>query len=414
MKILQTKILAMLALSASVFISSCIEDDGPSKAKGGKYVVGLRATDGDASADYIITHDDLMSDTISSQGNGIEQSGWSYYTAMGNKFFSIGYTLNECIAYTLTDGFLDLDAKFIFERIDCVNPIDDDNMMGIGAPWGGGSYNCQLQVINVADVAITKTVNHPIYESFYGVDSLDDPIQLNAWPTQSYLDVDKLYVSFYPLHGTSWKTPLTDTAYVSVYSYPELNYIKTFKDHRTSNIGYYGGQPCIVTAENGDHYTISSSSFMAGFTQVTKPSGILKINAGQDTFDSDYFFNVEDTYGYKILTGTYAGNGKMIARVIDASSDTDISVQWAAFGNFAVFKLAVIDLEAKTLTEISDIPVHHGQYQTPFYKENGKVYMSIRSVAGTYVYQIDAETATAKKGAMIDGIELQGIFRATN
>ena len=41
------------------------------------YVVGFRSSDG--SADYLLTISDLMSGTISSSGNGIEQAGWCYY-----------------------------------------------------------------------------------------------------------------------------------------------------------------------------------------------------------------------------------------------------------------------------------------------------------------------------------------------
>lgn len=413
MNIQRNLFIATLLFFGTLFLSSCLGDDDPEKEQPGKYVVGLRATDGDASADYVLAVDDLMTDTITSTGNGIEQSGWSYYTFAGNKFFSVGYTLNECIAYTVTGGVLELDSKFIFERIDCMNALDTDNFMGIGAPWGGGSYDCQLQVINVKDVAIDRTVNHPIYESYYYVDSLEEHVQLNAWPTHSYLDGDNLYVSFYPLHGTSWQTPLMDTAYVSIFSYPELAYIKTIKDNRTGPIGYYGSQPSIITTDDGDHYTISSSSYMAGFTKVSKPSGLLRINSGADEFDPNYFFDVESTYGYKILTATYVGNGKAVARVIDTSIETGPEVQWAAFGNYAVFEIAVLDLEAKTLAMVDDVPIHHGQYQTPFFKEDGKVYMSIRSEEGTFIYQIDANTATAVRGSKIDGIELQAIARIT-
>lgn len=412
--------LSVWALLSSFFIlstTSCEPNDEPDPDGGEEgwsgYVVGLRATEGDASADYIVSVDDLMSGVITSEGQGIEQSGWSYYTAVGDNYLSIGYTLNECIGYKVDAGELYLNSKFVFERIDCVGPLEGDSFLAIGAPWGGGSYDCQLQVVDAGDVAITKTVKHPIYESYFYVDSLDEEVRLNAWPTSTHLAGDKLYVSFYPLHGTSWETPLVDKAYVTVYSYPGLEYLKTIEDDRTSPIGYYGGQPSLVTTESGDIYTISSSSYFAGFTHVSQPSGVLRIKAGATEFDQDYFFNVEEDYGYKIQNAVYAGGGKAVARISDPESDTGREVQWAGFGNFDVMEVAVIDLEARTLTRVSEIPVHAGQYQTPYLVEDGKVYMSIRQneTGKAYVYRIDPETATAERGAEIDGIELQGIFK---
>lgn len=406
-------LIAQLALVSVLYSCDPAEDTSESGDENWTgYVVGLRSTEGDASADYILTVDDLMTGTITSEGQGIEQAGWSYYTATSDKYFSIGYTLNEFIGYEVMAGDLVYDSKFVFERIDVIDALDNQTFLGIGAPWGGGSYDCKFQVIDAATVGITKTVSHPIYESFYYVDSLEKEVQLNAWPTDTYVSGDKLYVSFYPLHSTSWQTPNTDEAKVSVYSYPALEYITTFSDDRTSPIGYYGGQPVLLTDESGDIYTISSSSYFAGFTQATKPSGILRIKSGEQAFDDDYFFNVEEKYGYKVLNGHYVSNGKVVARVSDASADISAESMWAAFGNFDVCKVVIIDLVAETVTEVTDIPAHAGQYQTPYLTENGKVYMSIRqnSTGEAYVYRIDPSTATAEKGAKIDGLELQAIY----
>ncbi len=66
------------------------------------------------------------------------------------------------------------------------------------------------------------------------------------------------------------ETPSTDTAYISVFSYPGLAYQSTIKDVRTGPIGYYGGSPGMIQTENGDIYTLSPSAFAAGFSQVTQ------------------------------------------------------------------------------------------------------------------------------------------------
>ncbi|MEQ8473034.1 MAG: DUF4374 domain-containing protein [Marinoscillum sp.] len=395
-------------------ISGCDPDDEVSTAEA-NYVMSLRTQNAnDESADYYITVDDLMSGEISAFGQGVELIGWNYNAKFRDTYFAFGYDLNECIGYKLDGGELISQGKFVFERIDVMEPLDNDFFLGIGAPWGGGSYDCNLQVISIDDIAIDHNVEHPIYESFHYVDSLDEHVQLNSWPTSAYLDNNKVFVSFYPLHGSSWNTPNTDTAYVSVFSYPELEYIKTFKDDRTGPIGYYGGSPAIMENEVGDHFFISTGCKACGFTQVTKTSGILKVNSGETEFDEDYYFDVEGTTGYKVLSGTYVGNGLAVARVIATDVDEQAAAvnSWATFSEVTpILNAAVIDLDAKTLTIVEDVPLHGGQYKTPYLVEDGKVYLSVNTGTEANVYQVDPATGTASKGAKLIGNQFQALFR---
>jgi hypothetical protein len=406
------RLIFLVALSGSGILISCEKKEDPKHDdEAANYVLGFRAQTGptsDGDADYLLTAENLMSGSISATGRGVEQLGWCYYGKAGNTIFSLNYDLNECIGYRLIDGKITEISKFIFERMDCMNPGGDDNtLVAIGAPWGGGSFDCQIQLVDGESISVYKNVKTPIYVSFDSAGS-----QLNAWPTHSYVQGDKMYISFYPLHGVSWETPLTDTAYVSVYSYPELEYQLTFKDGRTGPIGYYGSQPAILEDEDGNHYTISTCSYMAGFTRVTKPSGILRINAGETAFASDYFFNVGETSGLKVLTAVYVGNGKAVARVVDESLATPED-QWAAFSYSETepCTIAILDLVNKTVTPVSGVPGHRGQYQTPFLVEDGKVYLSVNDGASTFIYEIDPESAKGVKGAEVLGREIQAFFR---
>ncbi len=392
-----------LLLAVVLSTVSCIDDDD-TQVQEGSYLVSLRTQISDGTADYLLTSNDLMNDTLTAEGQGIELSGWNYCASYEGAYFTLDYGLTECSGYTMVDGQLQYQGKFAFERIDLLAPLTESVFLGIGAPWGGGSFDCQIQKINIADIAIDETVNHPIFVSFD-----DEGNQLNAWPTAAYLEDDKLFISFYPLNGSSWETPNTDTAYVSVFSYPEIEYIKTFKDSRTSPVGYYASQPSILETENGDHYTLSSSSFLAGFTQATKPSGVLRIKAGATEFDPEYFFNVEAT-GYKVLSGVYTGDGKVVARV-SAVEDDIVDYVWGAFSAVTPsLYVAILDLNAKTVTLVEDVPMHGGQYQTPNLIENGKVYISVNDSTEAYIYRVDPATASAEKGAQIIGNELQAIF----
>lgn len=399
----------LFAAMAVLPFTSC-EKESSTQSTSANYIVSLRTqASSEETADYLLTTDDLMSGEITAEGQGIELIGWNYAGHFGGSYFAIGYELNQCIGYKENNGVLTEQGKLAFERMDLLCPIDDASFLAIGAPWGGGAYNCQFQVVDVEGVSISKTVEDPIYESYYHVDSTNADVQLNAWPTSAYVDGDRLFVSFYPLVGTTWQTPNTDTAYISIYSYPEMEYINTIKDSRTSPIGYYGSQPSIIADESGNHYTISTASLAAGYTQSTKPSGILRVNAGSEEFDTSYFFDVEAS-GYKVLTAAYAGNNKVVANVIKAETDI-ASYAWAAFSATSpLLYTAVLDLSGKTLSLVSDVPAHGGQYRTPMLVVDGMVYISVNNGTEAYVYQVDAANVAATRGAKIIGNELQGIF----
>ena len=408
MQLILHRAITTLSLVMLISLFSCDPDDSPGTPVTTGYVMSLRTQDAnDESADYYLTVDDLMTGEISAEGNGIELAGWNYNGYFGSTYFAFGYDLNECIGYKVKDGVLSEQGKFVFERFDLVGPIDDNNFIAVGAPWGGGSYDCQIQLIDIKAISIAKNVKHPIYESYD-----DKGERLNAWPTGVYVDGNKLFISFYPLNGASWETPNTDSAFVSIYSYPQMEYIKTIKDSRCAPIGYYGGSPAILEDEQGDHYTISTGAKSVGYTQVTKPSAILKIKAGEDEFASDYFFDVEAS-GYKVLSGVYAGNGLVVARVISKQMDAKAGEdsQWAAFSEVTpILNIAVLDLYKKTVKIVEDIPLHGGQYQTPYLLDGGKVYVSVNNGQEAHVYQVDPASATALQGAKLIGNQFQALF----
>lgn len=405
----KTKIILISASVSLISLISCEDENVTTESSGINYVVTLRnQASSESTADYYLLTNDLMSGEISAVGQGIELSGWNYVGNFGDTYFAFGYTNSECIAYKVVDSTLEQQGKLLYDQMDMFAPIDDELFLAIGAPWGGGSYNCNIQVVDIENIAISNSLEHPLCEIYYS--DADTSYQLNCWPTFAYVEDDRLFIFYYPLDGTTWATPNTDTAYASIFSYPELSYITTIKDSRTSPIGYYASQPCVIEDENGNHYTLSNSSYAVGYTQSTKPSGILKINAGEEKFDEDYFFNIEDNYGYHVLTAAYAGDGKIVANVISEENDIIDNIWGASSTDTPLLETAIIDLENETLTLVKDVPSHGGQGQTPFLVEDGMVYISVNNGTDAYIYQINANTATATKGAKIIGNELQGIF----
>lgn len=403
----------LFLLAATMLLGSCYKEKNKFQLEGGNYVLSLRTQgSGNNTTDYLLTANSINTglQTISSTGNGIEQLAWCYFGSTGNTVMSFSYgTNNVAIGYGLgAGGRLYEKGRISFERMDCIGKGDDSTLIAIGAPWGGGSYDCEIQLIDTRGISIKKRKLTPLYMT-------DKSDVLNKWPTSIVVNDNKLYVSFYPLDGSSWNTDLTDTAYVSIFSYPGLDSLTTIKDTRTGPIGYYGNQVNMLKAENGDIYTFSPSSIASGYTQFTKHSGILRINSGATEFDPSYFFDVEAASGgAKLLSATYAGSGLLVARMLKADSDTAL---WGAFDvSNPICKIAVIDLNSKTVKMVNDIPDHGGQYGGQGLVEDGKVYVSITStIAGeSRIYAVDPATATATKAAKIQGLEVPAIYKLSN
>lgn len=403
--------LLLILLTIAVLMSGCYKPKSHFLPTGGNYILALRTQGATGTSDYLLSQDTInnASKTVSSTGNGIEQLAWCYFGTTGKTVFSFSYgTNNVGIGYGVNEGgALYEKGRISFERMDCFGKGDDSTLIAIGAPWGGGSYDCQIQLIDANNISIRKKRLTTLYKW--------SPLDvLNKWPTSIVVNDNKMYVSFYPLEGSTWNTEYTDTAYVTIFSYPELDSLTTIKDARTGPIGLYGNQISMVKAENGDIYTVSPSSLAAGYTQVTKRSGILRIKNGQQTFDPSYFFDVETASGgAKLLTATYAGDGLLVARLQLPGTD-NASAIWAAFDvTNPICKMAIIDLNNKTVTDIPEIPVHGGQYGAQWLVEDGKVYASVTSTpAGeARIYAIDPLTATAAKAAKIEGLEVPAIYK---
>lgn len=367
-----------------------------------KYIIGVQSQgSNDDFSDYLLAEDDLMNGDIDPQGKGTEQTGWRYMTSAGSTVFSIGYYAdNNAIGYQINEqGALEEKGRFVFETtLDISSEADENTMLAMEVPRKGFADRV-FHKIDVNNVAIQGKVSTRIYEN--------KKDSLVAWPTSMVVRNNKVFVSFYTLHARGdFSTPSTDTAYVAVYSYPELAFEKYIKDTRLGPLGIYGNSTGLIQTETGDLYGYSAASFASGFTTADRNSGIIRIKAGETAFDQDYLFDFESTTGNKLSFFHYVGNGLAIGRMI-----VDDSGLWGAFNVVnPICKLVIIDLEGKTATEVAGVPVHGGQYATPVLVENGKAYMSITTDTDSHIYEIDPATATGTKGAQVKALEAKGIF----
>ncbi len=414
----------MVIVALAVFTISCSSDDGNGPGDGGpmsvsKYVVGFEAFPvGQADpVDYILELPSLESLTkgeISVEGQGTPLRGWRFFHSLGNTVFTAGYADDDtCIAYQLNEeGELEEKANFAFQStLDNYAALDDKTLLAVELTYGGLSDK-RFHFVNAETGKLEKIVEHPI-DIDMGSGTAEDPGSI-PWVTGMVLRDDKLFVSYHKwLADGSFITPDVDRAYLAIFKYPEMELEKIIEDTRTSPIGVNGHSTGIEKTETGDIYSFSTSALSAGFTAATKPSGILRIKDGATEFDTDYFFNIEEaTNGGKLFWMDYVGNGKAIARII--IDDTNGAGEWGAFFKKDVFKMVVIDLINKTVTDVAGVPTHGHRYTSPMFVEDGKAYISSSTATETYIYIVDPETATATKGAKVLGLGLKGIFKVSN
>lgn len=393
-------LLSMAAATLGILPIAC--GDSSSSAEGSaeasSYAVGFRVMNNDATtADYVLTIPSLDTGVISVENQGIEQTGWRYMGAFGNILYSVGYyNDNNFISYAADEsGVLRETGRFAFENtLDLFGDIDATTLLAMEVPRVAFTPRV-FHVIDMSKTAIAKKLTDSIY-----VNHADS---LVAWPTAMTYRDGKVFIPFYQLHARGdFSTPSTDTAFIAVYSWPDLKQEKVIKDNRMGPIGVYGARNGSVLTSSGDLYAFSSGAKAAGFTTQQKHSGILRVAKGSTEFDASYFWDVEEaTGGKKVVWMAPIAGEKVLMRLV-----TDDSVIWGAYGNELICQLAIADLSAKTIEVISDIPLHRGGYVGYTHIENGKAYMSINTGSEASLWAIDVNTGKASRGAKIAGYEI--------
>jgi len=371
------------------------------------YALGVGVTTTTATTNYVVQTSDLMNGTISLTGNGILQDGYRDYAFGGSKLYSIGGLGITDVNTLILDASSKLTTKtgLTFE-LPNNDFIDADGtgktMAGVSMPTGPTiGLNAKFYTVDIASNTITNKADVPM-NSLYP--------SSRDWTFHTGFQVrgTQAFQTFYPVSATTYATQNTDTNYVAIYSYPGFALQKVIKDTRTGPSGAFNTRSGLFKTEGGDLYTVSTSSFSNGYSQSTKPAGILKIASGTTAFDASYFFNTDAaTNGGKIAHAIYIGNGKLFAEI--TTKVPALTDRWSD----ANLRLAIVDLVGKTITPVTNSPVFSGNGGRSFAAllDNGKVYTAISVNGVLNIYQTDVATATVTKGAIIQGSFLGGIAR---
>lgn len=204
--------------------------------------------------------------------------------------------------------------------------------------------------------------------------------------------------------GSAFESDFNDHTYIAVFN-RDLELQKVIED--TGRTGMISGQwratgeTGIEPVENGDVYAFSSA-----LDAEEVPSGILKMNDGDLSFDEDYFFNIsEASGGYKLYRTYYVGENKFVLQMFTEPGTSSASPDDTRN------KFAVVNVVDQTFDWVSGVPENIASIGTPYIdKDKDEVIFPIQNNTNPHLYIIDANTATMKEGIEViaEGISAVG------
>ncbi|MDR2041707.1 MAG: DUF4374 domain-containing protein [Tannerella sp.] len=196
-------------------------------------------------------------------------------------------------------------------------------------------------------------------------------------------------------------TVYPDSVWVAIFSSTNFENPKILRDDRLSYASsrfrsqFYSN----IAADDRDNIYVFSSAYDS---KTTKKSGVIRINAGTEEFDKDYYFDIQTAAGgnhlFKVwyVSGDYFLLQMYTTETVTAMGDTR--------------KLAVINVASQTLTWVTGLPELDliGSFGSTPHIEGETVYMPVveaapegQTAGQPAIYAIDVKTAVATKGVVV-------------
>lgn len=451
-------IYSLLVVSVMALVA-CDENNNsntpPINTAEGAYVIASSVTASGNTSYVLLTSDKLDDGSVSAVNNGLVNDGATYWVFYRNKYL-YGLTYNQGNAgttrsYIMGDNGIEARAAEYAVRRFTTYGIYDKYIMTTSTGDGPSEYADvngyipQSFLVSWLDVVgetyITNDTRQEIYnaENFLGngeyvtlagllesngkLWSVAVPMGLSQygvkdgngrWVREGYADLIKTEAGgsgsgAYEKDELQW-TQYPDECWVAIFDDETLSSKKLI---RTDKISYACGRnksqyyQTIWAADNGDIYVFSPSyaKTMKDVRQkTTLDAGVVRIKAGTQEFDPNYYYNIESQT-----------DGKSFLRCWHIADDYFLMLMYdrpLTESGFTANQLAVFKGETGQLTYVDGMPETEKilSFGNAIYNENGKVYVTVTTTDGyPSIYVIDPTTATASKGVTVEATQINGV-----
>lgn len=368
------------------------------------YRLAYNQGNGGVTSSYIID----SNGNIAERDNTYEIKRFTTYGTYGNYLItsSVGDMASQ---YADSNGYLPKGFLFSYLDVEKETHTTNNDVIFSENYLGNGEYVTLAGILQVGNKIYSSAI--PMGLSKYGVAA--EGGKYVKYPELVKQESGGSGSSSYEKGELQW-TQYPDEAWVAIYDNSEFKNPKLIKTDKISYAcGRYKSQyyQTIWTAGNGDVYVFSPSyakTMTADVLKTTLDAGVVRIKAGTEEFDSDYYFNIEEAAG-----------GKSFLRCWPISDDYFLLLMYdrpLTESGFAAKTFAVFKAEDKNFEYVKGLPSENiisGFGNTP-YVENGKVYVSVTTTDGASpaLYVINSETAEAVRGLEINGSEqVSGVGR---
>lgn len=417
-RFMKKQFLLLIAVAMVVItFSSCKDDDGKrtvTKQKGAFII----AAKGDG-ADYLLQTDNINEGESTIIGAGVEFTGsiinWMFHN-------------NSAYAFNYAQGDAGLSASYVLDSEGSLQKRSDIEL------------SVSIQTRGIFDEFIvlaqsSRNIDNPEGTFVLYNTNTQAVIQNNVFNTFDiagngqlayFSDIEQvgnqIYVPFKCVtggaNGTSGMTvTIFDTLYIAVFDFNtasgKMTYNKTIKEYseRTSFIAGSSSsqhETGLSLADDGYLYAFSSAPIDAS-GETNLPSGVLRMKKGSDSFDENYFFNIQNASGgYHLWRVWYMGGSTFAVQMY-----SDINV---TSGN--PFRFGIVDVLAQSYTPVTGMPDPSviSSVSKP-YVDKGEKYIVFGIVEGeddfARLYIIDTNKASAVKGLKVTSDGISGIGKLT-
>lgn len=185
----------------------------------------------------------------------------------------------------------------------------------------------------------------------------------------------------------------------------DLRVLHVFRDDRlTYAAGMYRSQVFqeVFRADDGTVYVFSNASNSAK-TGTTRKAGALRIRQGADTFDKDYYFDLQTPAdGYKFRRVWHVTGSVFLLELYNEKEVTTITVG---------HHYALVDMERKTFTKVTGLPAKNlitsgAETGGVPLSADGVIYLPVTEYGhDAAIYLVNPTTGVATKGITLKGVK---------